>query len=249
MHFLRCFQGWLGIALLCLLASLVGCSGGTPTPLPPSEIIEGALGRMEQLAGFHYVIERSGAPAFLDTAGTLAFRRAEGDFVAPDRTQAQIRVIGPGLIAEVQVISIGDQQWETNVLTGAWVKLPPEWGFNPARWFDPKEGIHPVLKGELSDLRLEGIAELEDLPGDRFYLLTARVKGERLYRLSYGMMGPDSMDLRLWIAPETFDLVRLKITDPQPDQTEATFWQIDFWDFDRVAEISPPVVQEATREE
>lgn len=234
---------------LCILIALASCGGGTPTPLPPSEIIERSLARMEQLKGFHYVIERSGAPAFLDMDSTLAFRRAEGDFVAPDRTRADIRVIGPGLIAEVQVISIGAQQWETNALTGAWEKLPPEWGFNPARLFDRQEGFHPILQSDLSDLQLQGTATLEDLPGEQFYLLAAHVLGERLYQLSYGMMGPDAMEVRLWIALQTFDLVRLEITDPKPDQEEATVWQIDFWDFDNVVEIIPPVIRKGTREE
>jgi lipoprotein LprG len=157
---------------------------------------------------------------------------------------ARIRVIGPGLVAEVQVISIGDRQWETNVLTGDWQKLPPGWGFNPAALFDPQGGIHPVLENDLQDLELAGLEALEELPGARFYLLCGEVDGRRLYDLSYGMMGPDAMDLRLWIAPDSFDLVRLEITDQRPDQEQATIWRIDFWDFGNVVEIDPPDVQE-----
>jgi hypothetical protein len=227
---------------------LGGCAGSTPTPPPTEEIIERSLVRMESLEGFHYVIERSVAPAFLDAQRTLAFRRAEGDYLAPNQTTARIRVIGPGLVAEVQVISIGERQWETNVLTGEWEQLPTGWGFNPADLFDPQGGIHPVLEHDLHDLELEGLEALDDLPGERFYLISGEVEGQRLYDLSYGMMGPDAMDLRLWIAPESFDLVRMEITDLRPDQDEDTLWRIDFWDFGNTVDIKPPQIQEESND-
>lgn len=223
-----------------LLFLLVGCGSPTPVLLPPEEIVSRSADRMRTVSGFHFVIDRTGAPAFLDIDGTLAFRRAEGDFVQPDKTEATIRVITPGLVAEIKVISIGAVQWETNVLSGQWQELPPNWGFNPALLFDGEIGIQPILETDLSELTLSGVEELEEVPGKSFYAIEAVVDGTRLYQLSYGMMGPDVLTIKLWIDPETFDLYRMLITDPV-EAGEPTLWQIDFWDFDQVIEISPPI--------
>jgi lipoprotein LprG len=150
-------------------------------------------------------------------------------------------VIGPGLVAEIEIISIGETQWETNLLSGVWQELPPNWGFNPANLFDPDQGIRPILETDLGEIELLGIKALEEMPGQRFYALQGEVAGERLFQLSFGMIGPDEMSVQLWIDPETFDLHRMLIVDPQSGENEPTIWQLDFWNFDQAVEILPPV--------
>jgi hypothetical protein len=224
-----------------LLLAFARCTPAPPEELPPREIVHRAVDRMKAMQGFHFVIDRSGAPAFLDSAGSLVFRRAEGDFSGPDRATAKIRVIGPGIVTEVQIVSIGVTQWETHFLTGEWVELPPNWGFNPATLFDAQIGIQPILERELQDLALRGIEELPNLPGERFYALTGRLTGEGLYALSYGMIGPKEMDIELWVAPETFELHQLRITHEAADADEPTIWLVEFWDFDGDFDIHPPI--------
>jgi lipoprotein LprG len=229
------------LALLLVTVNLAsGCSTAPPTTLPPEEIVSRAFTRMESLSGFHFVIDRTGAPAFLDFESALAFRRAEGDFVAPDKAQALIRIIGPGLVAEVQIISIGERQWETNLLTGKWEELPPNWGFNPAVLFDKDIGIHSIMQSDLTELELVDVEELEEVPGHLLYALQGEIDGERLFQLSYGMMGPEPMGVKLWIAPETFDLHRLQITDAKKEAEEPTIWVLDFWNYGQKMDIAPP---------
>ncbi|MBN1667832.1 MAG: LppX_LprAFG lipoprotein [Anaerolineales bacterium] len=226
--------GMLAIVFLAACQSI-------PAAPPPDEIVQRTAEQMQGLAGFHFVIERSGAPAYLDAAETLAFRRAEGDYVAPDRAQAIVRVIGPGLIAEVQVVSIADDYWETHVLTGQWQKLPPEQGFNPATLFDPQTGIRPVLAEDLKALEYLGPEELEELPGQKLYALQGQVNGERLSALSFGLISKAEMQAKLWVAPQTFELYRLVLIDERSEMEEATIWQFDFWDFGTVVNIQPPL--------
>ncbi len=228
------------ITLLLLLILLGACASPTPDVMDPEEIVLRSIDRMKSLSGFHFVIERSGALAFLNEEQTFAFRRAEGDFVAPDRARATIRVIGPGLVAEVQVINIGEIQWETNFLTGEWQELPPEWGFNPAALFDAEVGIQPILEKDLSGLEWVGLEELEEVPGKPLYALMGEIAGERLFQLSFGMMGPEKMTILLWIAPETFELYRMKLTEAPKGEDESTIWMVDFWDYDQVVDINPP---------
>jgi hypothetical protein len=219
---------------------LSACERASYDVMAPEEIVARAADRMRELRGFHFLIERSGAPAFLDPEQAIAFRRAEGDVEAPDKAQATVRIIGPGLVAEVEIISIGEIQWETNLLTGAWQELPPNWGFNPALLFDQTIGIQAVLDSDLQAITLVGFDELDEVPGLALYRLEGEVRGDKLYALSFGMMGPDSMTVKLWIKPETFELYRMQITDPKPDADEPSVWQMDFWDFDQPIEIYPP---------
>ncbi len=226
--------GWLWLVFLLL----AGCSKPTPLPPSPDEIVARAAARMKSLPGFHFVIERTGAPAFLDYDETLAFRRAEGDFVTPDQAQASVRVIAPGLVVDVGILSIGERYWQTNLLTGVWEEFPPGTGFNPAQMFDPEIGFQPLMESDLTDLALNGVEELEDLPGKKLYAVAGRLSGERLFQMSYEMIGPETIDVRLWVDPQTFDLYRVILTEPA--DAEPTVWQMDFWDFGVVAKIEPP---------
>lgn len=232
------------LGLILGLAFLAGCQPALPEAPPVTDIVLRSADQMQSLAGFHFVIDRSGAPAYLDAAETLSFRRAEGDYVAPDQARANVRVIAPGLVAEVQVISIAQDYWETNVLTGQWHKLPADQGFNPAALFDPQTGIRPLLAEDLRELEYLGLQELAELPGQKLYTIRGQVSGNRLSAMSYGLIGQDQIQAQLWVAPQTFNLYRLQLVEQQPGAPEATTWQFDFWDFGEVVTIQPPPLQE-----
>lgn len=228
------------VVSLLLVAAAASCASPTPVPLPPKEIIARAAGRMNALPGFYFVIERSGAPAFLDPGETISFRRAEGFYAAPDRARATVRVIGPGLVTDVDVISIGRTQWETNLLSGEWQELPPDWGFNPAVLFDAKIGIQSILAADVSGLTLEGTEKLDDGPDVPLYVISGSLAGSRLHELSYGLIGPETMTARVWVAPESYELHRALVTDPNEGPDAATVWQVDFSQFGRTVQIDPP---------
>lgn len=195
---------------------------------------------MNALPGFYFSIERSGASAFLDPQETISFRRAEGYYVAPDRAQATVRVIAPGFVTDVNVISIDEIQWETDLLTNQWNRLPPNWGFNPAVLFDAQIGIQSILTADLIELELMGSEKLEDGPDGKLYLLGGKLDGTRIYDMSYRLIGPETMSVQLWIVPETFELARAIVTDPNEAGAEATVWTVDFSQFGQVVEIVPP---------
>jgi len=248
-HFIARQLRLLLIVLLAYLAA--GCRPPTPQPPPPGEILARAAGRMKSLHSFHFLIDRSGALAYLDAGQSVAFARAEGDFYAPDQARATIRVILPGLVAEVQMIALGDEYWETGLLSNQWEKLPPGAGFNPATLFDPQSGFQEILGKDLGDLSYQGLQELGEIPGQLFYTLSGRLEGERLYELSYGLIGPQAMEVSLWVAVETFEVYRVQIDEPLPpgesdpnggavSGESVTRWRIDFWEFNEVKAISPP---------
>lgn len=229
------------IWILFLSIFLSACHTATPTPLPPEEILSLAIARLYETSGFHFVIERSGAPAFLDLGETLSLRRMEGDYVAPDRIRATVRIIAVGFVTEIEAIGIGDIQWETNPLSGEWEQLPPEWGFNPTSLFDPSTGLQSILENDLENLEYVGYREIEEWPGETLYSLTGLLRANRIYRTTFGLIGPGRLDMQLWIDPATFEVYRMVIMEEAEGEEEASTWTIDFWDYDQLIEIESPL--------
>ena len=78
----------LRIALVVLAVVATACGGGNEpdTTLPPeSEIVlEAAAGAMGSVESVRFMIERSGAPVYIDPLDTLNFASAEGQFSVRD---------------------------------------------------------------------------------------------------------------------------------------------------------------------
>ena len=205
-----------------------------------------AAARMKALQGFSFVVVRSGAPAYIDPNQTFSLSRLEGNYVSPDKAQGQVRVIGPGIVASIHFISIADQYWETNYLTGEWWACPPNQCFNPALLFDPQTGLQPILQSDVLDLKLLKNEELEELPGKLLYSLSGQVKGEHLAQVSYGLIGPDPLNVHLWVDPATFAVQRIQLEKPGANSAEATLWTVDFLNFDKVSPVLPPAIPTPT---
>lgn len=233
---------WAVLMVMGIL--LAGCRASPFEQLPPHEIISRSADRMASLAGFEFLIERSGEPAFLDIEGTISFRRAEGKFTSPDRVQTTVRVILPGLVSEVQIISVGDTQWETNLLTGEWQASDPRYSFNPSRLFNPETGISAVLARDLTNpALLDDLQEIPEVPGKKLYVIETVMQGDSAYQMTYGMIDNEPLRVKLWIDPVTFDLYRVLLVDPaDPGSAEDTLWQIDFWSFGNTFEVEPPTL-------
>ena len=229
--------------LILFVLLLFACGEPDLPELPPDEIVQNSAEQMQSLPGFHFAIAREGAPAFVDPPdNALSFRRAAGDYTAPDRAQAVVRVIAPGLVTDVNVISVGEIQWQTNPLTGKWEELPPNWGFNPTVLFDSDVGLQAILANDTSNLQLVEGQQLEDGPDQPLYALTGTVAGERLAQMSNGLIGNNPAQIQLWVVPETFELVRVVLTETNTGTDEYRVWQVDFSEWGEVVAIEPPQI-------
>lgn len=196
---------------------------------------------MSSLKGFRFLIDRSGAPVFLDPDEIITLSQAEGYFVAPDKAQADINIVTPGLATQLSLIGIGDDLWLTNFLTGEWDALPADFGFNPALLFDSEIGIQSILASDLTELELVGTERIEGGADLDLYHVAGVMDSARINDLSSGLIGPGQLGIQLWIAPESFELYRAIIRDPRNGgEEEVSVWQVDFSEFDEVVEISPP---------
>ena len=234
------------LLIFFLLSVTTACQEPSLPEINAADLVQLSAERMKSSEGFQFVIERDGAPAFLDPGETLSFRRARGAFVAPDRALATVRVIGPGIITDVDVISVAEIQWQTNVVTNAWEELPPNWGFNPAVLFDDDIGIQAVLLDDLFEIVLaepENLVESEG-PDELLYSVTAVASGENVYQMSGFLIGPEQVGIQLWVRPETFELVRIVVREPEPDSEEGeSIWQVDISHYDELIDIQPPEIE------
>lgn len=232
---------FLALFIVMMTIGLSGCGSPTLPDLPPGEIVALSADRMRTVTGFEFSIDRSGEPAYLDPQETVSFRRAVGKFTYPDGVMATVRVIAPGLVTEVHIISIEGTQWETNLLTGEWQASDPRYSFNPAVLFDPETGIQKLLATELKVVELLGFEELAEIPGLPLLALTATMEGDQAYSMTYGMIDRETLAVKLWVEPLRYDLYRMMIVDPRDEgEEEDTTWQIDFWNFDQEFEIAAP---------
>lgn len=237
---------------ICLWVSLFLMSMGVACgesevdyPLfPAGEILAQSTTAMQNAQTFHYLIERNGAPAFLDPDETIAFRRAEGDFLAPDKTQAVVRIIAPGFVTDIGVIGIGPIQWQTNVATGLWEELPPNWGFNPAVLFDPELGLAAIMAQDLSGLTEPALETLPDAEDNAvYYTFMGQIAGETLFAMSDGLLSDQSKKVTVWIAPDTFHLRRALLAEPANGVDEPTTWQVDLTQYDQPVTVTPPEIE------
>ena len=131
-------------------------------------------------------------------------------------------------------------------MANQWEELPPNWGFNPAVLFDDEIGIQAVLLADLSDIQLaepENLAESEG-PDELLYSVTAVASGENVYQMSGYLIGPESVTMQLWIVPETFELARIVVREPEPDSEEGeSIWQVDIFNYDELIDIQPPEIE------
>jgi hypothetical protein len=224
---------------LCLNLLLTACAG-VPTPLPSAQaLLDQSAQAMQALRSAHFVVERTGAPAYVDEGNTLIFRRAEGDFATPDQARAAVRVIGAAFVADVNVVALGDRYWETNPLTGAWGNYSG-FGYNPAALFNPETGLPALMRLDLTNLRLVGVEQLEDFPGEKLFHLAAEAPGEHASAMTAGLVGRGRVTLEWWIQPQTGYTLRLRVVEPETDPKDPTVWVVDFDSFDKPVTLTPP---------
>lgn len=239
------------LTLITLVACFAaGCGGASSEPPPdPLELVTTAAENIRQTETFRMLVERTGAPYYIETdLGSVIFRRATAQYVAPDTMEATVRLIAASVPTEVGIFSRGENQWYKNsILTGGrWFNAPFSPGFNPETLIAHETGFQASLRA-LIDLEYDGEVTLED--GSPTYHLTATANGPDVTALLAGLVDmPGIVDVDVYIHREKLMPVRFVIIQPETateGEPEPTTWTIDIYDVNAPAQIDDP---EATAE-
>lgn len=223
---------------LALSLLVVACGSSEPVetlPPEPEAVLEAAAEAMGAVEFVRFQIERGGAPVYIDPLDTLNFSLAEGQFAAPSSANAVVTLAVGNINAQIGAIAIDGTTWLTNPITGEWEDAPPGYDFDPATLFDPELGWKPLLATGLSDV--EWIGE-EQHNGETRYHIRAAADENRVALILAGLIRKQSVDLDMWIDPETGHVREAELSTVYEGQTSD--WFIEFSEFDESVEITPP---------
>lgn len=232
----------LRTALVALASLLAACGGGEEpeTLLPPESevVLEAAAGEMGSVESVRFMIERSGAPVYIDPLDTLSFESAEGQFAAPSSANALVTLAVGSVNAQIGAIAIDGKTWLTNPITGEWEDAPEGYVFDPATLFDPELGWRPLLASGLSDV--EWVGE-EEINGEPRYHIRAQADQDRVAVILAGLIEKQPVELDMWIEPSTGRVREAELSTVSEGQTSD--WYIEFTEFGEPVEIAPPDIE------
>jgi hypothetical protein len=233
------------IAALAVTIALVACGGNngsapptaTSEPLTTTQILNNASKRMAETTSLRFTLDVNGK-TYVDTAGTIQLLEASGELERPNkvRSQFKVRVAGTATLT-MQIITIGDQTWSTNLITGKWEQAPQEFSYNPSILFDKQGGVGPVMDRVTNAQRLED----EKLGGANTYHIRADVTSEVIGPLTAETLAGSPVVVDLWINQDNFNLLRAQLTGVSPNGgKEPVVWTLDLSDHDKPMHISAP---------
>jgi hypothetical protein len=235
----------LRLVLIAALVALAACNGSPTEPPPdPLELLAQAASNIRGMETFRMSVDLSGADYFIETDfGSVAFRRAVAQYIAPNVMQATVRVLLGSVPLDVDVFSRGENQWfRAGVWTGGdWVNATFAPGFNPEALIAQESGFQAALNS-LIDLERVGVAELED--GTPVHHLRALAAGEDVSALMVGLIyAAGNVNVDVYIHQDEVYPVRFVIVQPDT-ATEATpeptTWTVDVYDLNAEPDIDDP---------
>jgi hypothetical protein len=231
----------LGLLTATGVVVFAGCEPGmapaTPTPaISAEELLAQASQRLGEVPTVHFVLDVEG-DTYIDTAQTIRLLGAEGDLQRPDRVRTTFQAEVMGRAITLQLITVGERSWTTNLLTGEWGDAPFEFAYQPDILFSTQDGIGPVM-GRVNDVtRLPD----EELDGHPVHRLQATVDEEVVGPLTYYTISGSPVTVHLWIDVESRDLLRARLSEPPGEERpNPAVWILSLSHHGEPLTIEPP---------
>jgi hypothetical protein len=210
----------------------------TPEPTPTAAaLLELASKRLGETSTVHFALEVEGE-TYIDAGRNIRLLGAEGDLERPDRVRTTFQAEVMDRAISLQLITVGEKSWTTNILTGEWENAPMEFAYQPDILFSTQDGIGPVMG------RVEGVQRLEDeeIEGQPTYHLRATVDESVVGPLTYYTITGSPVTVDLWIDQETQDLLRAQLSEPPgPERPNPAVWTLNLTHHGEEISIEPPV--------
>ncbi len=233
------------VVLFALLGSL-GAShellaDDSTTDEDASAILAQASDRLSDTETMKFELEVDG-DSYIDDSDTMRLIAARGDLARPDMVDVefQVNVLGSQNVS-IRMITIGDEAWTTDLLTGKWGPAPEEFGYNPAVLFDNQNGLGPVA-GRLQNPTIEGS---ESVGGRDALKISGTVDEETIDPLTSGVIKGDEIGVTVWIDEENANILRIEIKEPDIEgKDNPATWTMTLTDHDSDIEIEAPDVED-----
>lgn len=220
-----------------MLISLPACAGtpapqATPTPqLTAADIVKQTSEKIKGVNTVRMFLDVEGGT--MNVAGQN-IRSMTGDLVKPDKTKVNAKVVVGNMIGEIDIITIGNEQWITNPLTKRWQKLPNVASFSP---LDPNTGIANLLVNA-KDLKKQSDTTIDGTP---VYHITGTINGKDLTALMGGVSADKQIPAEIWIAKSDMLPRQIKVTGTiLPTESETIVRTIKLTDYNAQITIDPP---------
>jgi lipoprotein LprG len=191
------------LSFVIFVSMVIGCAKQTTTPLKASEIISKSSEKMESINSFHFVLDQVGGGTPIATG--LEMTSAVGDVVKPDRLGTTISGLLSGMFIEVQIITVNEEIYMTNPVTGKWELLPAQ--FNILGVFDPNNGIAAIMKGIADLTKLDD----EKMGGVVCYHLSGSIDSTVLRPIIVNSVEGVTIHTEVWIGEEDFLVRNIKL--------------------------------------
>lgn len=229
------------LTLVALLCSSAGTARADATATPgaddPLSLLSKASARLAETPTVGFKLDVEGT-TFIDAQNSIQLLEAQGQLQRPDRVKAsfKVKVLAPTLT--INLITIADESWTTDLITGRWGPAPDEFRYDPRILFDNQNGIGPVMGKVLAPKQ-----EKDEKVGDRdTYHVTGTVDQQVIGPLTAETIKGSPVAVELWIDHSTGDLLRVRLAEPPSDEKDdPAIWTLDLYDQGAKVEIKSPV--------
>ncbi len=199
------------------LFTLISCSSSavntvtpspTATPVTAQAVLSQAADQFGQVNTLHFELQLNNKVP-LDQKGQIKLSGATGDLKRPSSAQTKAKVTFIGANLSINMISVDNQQYITNPVSGNWEKAPSDLSFDPAVLFDQNQGIAHVLR-QVQDPTIVGT---ETVDGKETYHITGTVNKQDVEPISGGAIAANSIPVDAWVVKDTHNIVKLVLHD------------------------------------
>ena len=219
-------------------------SADTATPTEVSEareLLDQASERLAETETVRFNLDVDGE-TFIDETETIRLINAQGDLARPDMVDVefQVELLGTQTVS-IRMITVGDESWTTDLLSGEWGPSPDEFGYDPSILFDNQDGLGPVA-GRLESPVIEG---REEIGGREATKIVGTVSEEVISPMTSGRIEGDDIQITLWLDTETSDILRLEVMEPESvDKDNPATWTMTLTGHDSDVTIEKPDIDE-----
>ncbi len=200
-----------------------------------------ASDRLSETTTVRFNLEVDG-DTYIDDGQDIRLVSAQGALSRPASVDVefQVELLGSQTVS-IRMISIGEDSWTTDLLTGQWAPSPEEFGYNPTVLFDNQDGLGPVA-GRLVDPVVEG---REEIASREAWKVVGTVSDEVIEPLTSGTIKGDEIIISLWLDVETGDILRLGVAEPEDaPKTNPATWTMTLTGHNSDLTIQRPDIEE-----